>query len=327
MINEVRNTVLSVLNKNNYGYVSPSDFNLYALQAQMELFDEYFSSYNKVINAENARTSGTEYANIGKTYAEVLETFLNTDFLNAIYTPLGYYTNRFNTPTLTTVGNEAYMINKVICYTNRLTEDDTYTDGTAPYQLIDSSADFIAAGVSTGDIVVNGTTFQSTTVSYVIDATTLSLFDDIFTAVASDESYAVFAANDFSEAEKVSDSKITMLNTSLLTKPSLMFPAYTQKYDVMNLYPTSISGYGAVQATYFRYPKAPKWTYVTLFGGEPAFDQSQPDYQDFELPQEDQYKLAVKILEYCGISIREAEVTQFAMAQEQHEQPSFSQKQ
>lgn len=327
MINSVRNTVLSVLNKNNYGYISPSDFNLYALQAQMELYDEYFSSFNKVINAENARTSGTEYANIGKTYSEVLETFLRTDFLVAIYTPLGFNTNRFYVPTLATLGQEAYMINKVICYTEKLTQDPTYTDGTAPYQLIDSFADFIATGVAPGDIVVNGTTYQSTTVSYVIDATTLSLIDNIFTDPGADESYSIYSADKFSEAEKVSDSKITMLNTSLLTKPSLMFPAYSQKYDTISVYPETIVGYGAVQATYFRYPKAPKWTYITLSGGEPVFDQSQLDYQDFELPKEDEYKLAVKILQYCGISIRENDVVGFALGQEQHEQPTFSQKQ
>ena len=42
MINSVRNTVIAVLNKNNYGYISPSDFNLYAQQAQLELFMKYF---------------------------------------------------------------------------------------------------------------------------------------------------------------------------------------------------------------------------------------------------------------------------------------------
>jgi hypothetical protein len=57
-----------------------------------------------------------------------------------------------------------------------------------------------------------------------------------------------------------------------------------------------------------------------LSGGEPVFDQSQPDYQDFELPFEDEYKLVTKILEYCGMSIRESEVTQFGMIQEQQQQ-------
>ena len=80
MINEVRNAVLSILNKNNYGYISPSDFNLFAANAQMEIYEEYYSSYNKTINAENARGSGTDYADIESPLAETLETFLVTDF-------------------------------------------------------------------------------------------------------------------------------------------------------------------------------------------------------------------------------------------------------
>jgi hypothetical protein len=51
-----------------------------------------------------------------------------------------------------------------------------------------------------------------------------------------------------------------------------------------------------------------------------VFDQSQNDYQDFELPPEDEYKLITRILQYCGVSIRETEVTQFSMAKEQQEQ-------
>jgi hypothetical protein len=50
-----------------------------------------------------------------------------------------------------------------------------------------------------------------------------------------------------------------------------------------------------------------------------VFDQTQLDYQDFELPLEDEYKVAVKILEYCGMSIREQELTQFGMIQEQQQ--------
>ena len=55
MINSVRNTVLSILNKNNYGYISPSDFNLFAKQAQLEIFEEYFSKYNDIVNMQNVR--------------------------------------------------------------------------------------------------------------------------------------------------------------------------------------------------------------------------------------------------------------------------------
>ena len=47
MINSVRNTVLAILNKNNYGYIAPNDFNLYAKQAQLDLFEDYFPTLSK----------------------------------------------------------------------------------------------------------------------------------------------------------------------------------------------------------------------------------------------------------------------------------------
>jgi len=74
-INSVRNTVLSILNKNNYGYISPADFNLYAKQAQLDIFEDYFYDYNYQVNKENARTSGTGLANIGQQLAEVIDYF------------------------------------------------------------------------------------------------------------------------------------------------------------------------------------------------------------------------------------------------------------
>ena len=82
MINSVRQTVMSVLNKNNYGYISPSDFNLYAKQAQLDLFENYFYQYNYQLQKENARQSGTGYADITKGLEEVINTFSETKFLS-----------------------------------------------------------------------------------------------------------------------------------------------------------------------------------------------------------------------------------------------------
>jgi hypothetical protein len=324
MINSVRNTVQSVLNKNNYGYISPADFNLFALQAQMEMFEEYFSSYNKVINMENGRMAGTDYADIEQPIAEMLETFIATEFLVPSPSASGYIGNNFFAPSLTTTGSDYYLINRVNCYTTTLASGTN--TGTLPaFQLIDAGANFVTAGVSVGDVVVNTTLYEGAFVTGV-SATALDITDNIFTAIGQD--YKVYKASAISEAEKVTMGKILMLNQSLLTAPSTQYPAYTlANSGTLTVYPVSVSGYGAVQAVYFRYPKPPKWTYISLASGEPVFDQSQPDYQDFELPLEDEYKLAMKILQYCGINIREAEVVQFAMAQEQHEQPTFSMQQ
>jgi hypothetical protein len=315
MINSVRNTVLSILNKNNYGYISPADFNLYAKQAQMELFEDYFAAYNKAINMENSRMAGTDYANLERPVAEVLEHFLTSAFLVPALTPSGATVNQWQAPSIVTVGNDYYMINRLLCYTTVLaTGQNTAT--LPANQLIDAGADFVAAGIRPGDIAVCINTLQTATV-LAVTTTALDLSDSIVGAIGQD--YVVYSAATTStfEAEKVSIGKVAALNASNYTAPSTVFPIYTlNNSGIITVYPSSISGYGAVEATYFRYPMDPKWTYVTLTSGEPVFDQSQPDYSDFELPLEEEYKLVVKILQYCGVSIREGDVVQYALGQE-----------
>ena len=108
MIDSVRATVLAVLNKNNYGYISPSDFNLYAKQAQLDIYEDYFYYYNYQINKENARQSGTGMADIKKSLAEVIEFFSVTADLTHIAL------NTFTVPTTATTGSDYYLINKVL---------------------------------------------------------------------------------------------------------------------------------------------------------------------------------------------------------------------
>lgn len=312
MINSVRNTVLSVLNKNNYGYISPSDFNFYAKQAQMEIYEDYFSNYNKAIVYENQRVYGTDYANVEKPIAEVLESFMVQKFLFPAQTAPGVYVNRFFVPSDITTGDRAYMLSKILYYPI-IIASGLNTSFAITNSLEDAAATFLSDGVSVGDIVVNTTTNQSATVVSIFSQTIILLDSNIFSATG--DSYNVLSSSSVAEAERVTDGKITALSLSPLTAPSQMFPAYTLSDLYLFTYP-SLNQYGSVRASYFRYPKEPKWTYVTLVNGEPAFDQTQPDYQDFELPLEDEYKLVMKILQYCGISIREYQVTQFGIAQE-----------
>jgi hypothetical protein len=310
MINSVRNTVLSVLNKNNYGYISPSDFNLFALNAQMQIFEEYFDAYNKIINAENTRTAGTDYADVEQPIAETIEGFLRTDYLTNISA------NKFSSPTPATTGYYEYHILDIQCRPVIL-KTGTNTSVSAS-NLVDSAGAFLSKGIVPGDIVTNLTTGLVSTVVLVVSNTTIQLSSNIF--LASANSYAIFSSATIVQVEKVNVGKITLLNNSNLTAPTIQFPAYTLQGEVITVYPSSIQNKGQVECTYFRYPEPPKWTYITLTNGEPVFDQSQGDYQDFELPFSDEYKLISRILQYCGVSIRESEVTQFSMAKEQQEQ-------
>lgn len=81
MINDVRNTVLSVLSKDNNGYITPEQFNLYAKQAQMEIFEQYFYEYSNATNKRNLHRHTTGLGDIPKRIAEVINRFRGSGVL------------------------------------------------------------------------------------------------------------------------------------------------------------------------------------------------------------------------------------------------------
>ena len=149
------------------------------------------------------------------------------------------------------------------------------------------------------------------TVTQVLSGNILVLSTDIFTVVPSN--YIIFKPKQ-NELEKVTQGKITMLNNSTLTAPNRLFPAYTQEGSILTTHPSTLTE--GIMCQYIRYPKDPKWTYITLTNGEPMFDSSQADFQDFELAVDDQVGLVNKILQYAGMSIREVAAVQFGKAEE-----------
>lgn len=315
MINAVRNTVLAILNKNNYGYISPSDFNLFAKQAQLDIFDEYFIAYNNQINKENGRVSGTGYADIKKGYEEVIDTFSVTGSLSKSAL------NQYIVPTSATTGSDYYLLNKILIYSTVTSSGVTTATGGGNTELIDSTATFQSDGVSVGDVVsvvLANSVVTNLSVVSITNETTLVV--NVASLLTPNISYAIYKkANLKNEAEQVTHSKITMLNKSMLTTPNITFPAYTQEGNILTLHPDSLNEVGRVVSQYIRYPKDPKWTYISLTGGEPIFDQSQSDYQDFELPPDDVNNLVARILQYSGMSIREIATVQFGQAIEQQE--------
>ena len=159
-----------------------------------------------------------------------------------------------------------------------------------------------------------------TNLSVVSITNQTTLVVSVASLVTANVSYSIYKKSDLkNEAEQVNHSKITMLNKSMLTAPNITFPAYTQQGNILTLHPDSLNEIGRVVSQYIRYPKDPKWTYVSLTGGEPIFDQSQSDYQDFELPPDDVNNLVARILQYSGMSIREIATVQFGQSIEQQE--------
>jgi hypothetical protein len=228
MINEVRNTVLSIINKDNNGFITPDQFNYYADIAQKEVFEGYFHDYSRAVNKRNAHMHTSGYGDVTERLEEVISGF-------AVYPGILAYSNEgfFIKPT------DAYMIGTV-----------TLSDG----------------------------------VTIV---------------------------------EKVPNDKIAYLRQSLDTAPSTEYPVYTLNEDGLTVYPTTINAFGQVIMNYIRYPKTPKWTYTSISGGEPFFNNNPNiGYQDFELPESDKFNLITRILQYAGVEIREPQVVQMAKTEE-----------
>ncbi len=323
MINSIRNTVLAVANKNNYGYISPQDFNLYCLQAQMDIFEDYFYQYNSWINRENSRSSGTGYANVVKGLEEVIDSFSAEAFLAQLPVDQGT-TNKYQLPA------DYYLINKLFYYPAALYSGTNTT--VAAFKLTDATQSFVSNPVTMlnpgiGSIIVNTTTGQQCYVTAVDSSTVLSISANIMNL---NDAYTIYRNTNITEVERVNQNKLFLLTSSNLTAPTTQFPAYVLGGASSNIaagpnsivgntvevYPTTIRQEYAVKAQYIRYPLAPQWTYLDTSGNDPIFNPGDPLYQNFELPISDEPNLVAKILQYIGIEIREAEVYQFGATEE-----------
>jgi hypothetical protein len=318
LINTVRATVLSIANKNNFGYITPNDFNLYAKQAQLDIFEDYFYQYNSQIVKQNARVSGEGYADLVKGIVEVIDSFSSTKGL--INTGI----NLFNLP------EDYYLIDKINYYPN-VTATGTITFGSIGNTLVDAAANFVTGGqVKSGQLITNttgGGVFSggSAFVVSVDSETQLTISsNDFLSGTFGGTSYSIVATTGITEVERVSQNKIFYLNSSPLTSPGLTFPAYVlgganniNLGNTVTVYPETITTAGTLVSQYIRYPKDPNWTYLNIItGGDPSFDETAADYQDLELPLSDEPNIVNKILQYAGMSIREASLVQFGKAEE-----------
>ena len=98
-VNTVYQTVLMILNKEQRGYMTPTEFNTVATQVQLEIFEKYFDDLNQQLRIPQA---DTDYADRQENIDEKLAIFKT--FGEAIYTTtagLSY----FVLPTSDTYGN------------------------------------------------------------------------------------------------------------------------------------------------------------------------------------------------------------------------------
>ena len=114
--------------------------------------------------------------------------------------------------------------------------------------------------------------------------------------------------------EIVDNVNINQILRSSLVKPSIEYPIALLSESGVNkkisIFPETIKD---CVLYYYLNDNTPKWGYVTI-SGKPVYDHSSST--QFKLSQRCHGELVTKILEYLGVSIREAEVVQYAQNKE-----------
>ena len=116
--------------------------------------------------------------------------------------------------------------------------------------------------------------------------------------------------------QQVSSHKFDMIVNSNLSTPSVTYPIFTRQSNKAYVRPLSIAANNTVFANYIKKPADPHWGYINI-NSDPVYN---PDSSvDFEISEEDETDLIIKICKYAGLSIREADVVQMTTAAEKDE--------
>jgi hypothetical protein len=233
-VNNVRNTVLQLLNKTNRGYITPEEFNNFGKLAQLSIFEDLFFKYNKFINQQNRRLTNSEYADIPRNIREQIDVFAE-------------YSTTTN-------------------FTYDATNDLWIFSGNDLYRTQNASLVTVSNGLK-------------------------------------------------KDVEEVNKSELNRLLNSNMIAPTTTYPAYIKIGNDYRLFPKVSTDDYYLELFYTRTPKDPKWTYINV-SGNPVYNASALDRQDFELDESLFEELVVKILMYCGVSIREDQVIQVANNEE-----------
>jgi len=78
-INNVYKTILSIINKEQRGFLPPNQFNKIAKQAQLDLLDKSFYEYNRFLNNKKNKRVNSGYADIPQKIKEKIDVFYKID--------------------------------------------------------------------------------------------------------------------------------------------------------------------------------------------------------------------------------------------------------
>lgn len=318
-VNTVYTTVLSILNKEQRGYITPDEFNKLATQVQLDIFENYFEDLNQQLRVP--QTDNT-YANRQK----------NIDNLISIFKTIGGLTitdkGAIVTFTVTNFGTDFtpgnYQGVQGTNMTSRFTVNsvDSATGTITNLSLLRGGSDYVANSVGNPVTI----TSPGGGTDCTMDITSVNP-QDYFTGPSDVHRIGRVVFNETKELERVQRDELLHLNLSKYTKPSATYPVYLYEQSTVGsngantgqphiyVYPqdiyTEFNANSMFSISYIRKPNNVQWGFtVNQTLGNYVYDSTTSI--QFELDATEQTEVILRILAYAGVVIRDPQIVQAA---------------
>ena len=320
-VNKVYRTVLSIMNKEGRGFLTPDQFNRIGRQVQLDLLERAFFDYNRATNKEKANVTNNEYGNIPKNIKEKIDIFSKEAELvivnkNALKPGLDVRTGRAgaSVPTSVTAG----------VYSNIATTSTGSGTGLT-VTVVTTGNDF---SVSTILVTNGGTGYAANDVITIPQASMTGASSDYtFPVLSTDivignidlpsDLYRVINLSRLDRSvnfEQVDKLEYTYVNSSKLTTPTKTYPVYYRGHEGFKISPISLIGEN-ITFDYIKTPADPYWGF-SKNSSNGSYEYASGSSTDFELHESDEVDLVIKILGYVGVIIKDPTVIQVASGEE-----------
>jgi len=287
-VNTVYQRVLAVLNKEQRGYVTPQEFNLFANQAQMDIFEQYFYDINQFSRMHGNDTEFSDMLNILNEKVDPFEVTAPMTYAADYWsTPADLYrigTLIYNNIEVERINQNEFLYINASPLTKPTDNRPIFVSGAAGYKIYGS----LILRTTTGK--VNGAINNSATIVIASANSSITVNDKVTgTGVSGVIVVTSIAADGITIG--VSSAQ-TLANGVTLTFTT---PA-----------PTQIIRSG-ITCNYIKRPATVVWNYATV-NGAALFNSFNS--VDFPLHESEETELVIKILEFASLSVRDMNLYQ-----------------
>jgi hypothetical protein len=316
-------TVLSILNKESRGFLTPDEFNKIGSQVQLDILEKNFYEYNRAVVKSNLNRSVSEYGDIPSNIKEKIDilskeqevyipnvnSFIPNTNLRPVESIIGVSVPTSITPgtysniAATTTGAGTGLTVTVVAPGNDF-------GGGTTVKVVNGGTGYLAGdSITVPQASMTGAsgsfTFPALS-SHLNIAGNLILPTDIYKVIA------LSRLNRTINFDELKKSEFTYVNSSKLTAPSLTYPVYYRDSTSIKVNPsTLIDSY--LTLDYVKTPADPAWIGTEDSNG--ALTYSAGSSVDFELHISDKVSLILGILKYAGVVISDPQVVQAASAE------------